>query len=393
LTAAATATTDYAAATGNPQGFSISQAAATISISNLPTSAAYNGSFTPTFTYSGNGTPTYTVTSNSPSYCSVGANNLVSFIGIGSCSLTAAATATTDYAAATGNPQGFSISQAASQIASLISSLNPVAPDTSVKFTATVSSSAGTPTGTVTFIDNSVTTLGQGNLLDGVATLTTSFTSAQAGSNSITAVYSGDTNFRVSNSGAFTENVIAFTIAPGSGSVTTQTVSAGGTATYSMSIAPSSGTTFPEAVTLTVSGMPSGATATITPSTWTQLTSTSWSLPANTALSAISLTIKLPATAAIHDQGNATGRTLPPVLWGLLLLPFGWKLRRAGKRMGRMIALVLLLTASLAAVTAVGGCGGSSGGGGGSQSSSYTITATATAGTVSKSTTFTLVVN
>jgi hypothetical protein len=307
--------------------------------------------------------------------------------------LTAAATATTDYAAATGNPQGFSISQAASQIASLISSLNPVAPDTSVKFTATVSSSAGTPTGTVTFIDNSVTTLGQGNLLDGVATLTTSFTSAQAGSNSITAVYSGDTNFRVSNSGAFTENVIAFTIAPGSGSVTTQTVSAGGTATYSMSIAPSSGTTFPEAVTLTVSGMPSGATATITPSTWTQLTSTSWSLPANTALSAISLTIKLPATAAIHDQGNATGRTLPPVLWGLLLLPFGWKLRRAGKRMGRMIALVLLLTASLAAVTAVGGCGGSSGGGGGSQSSSYTITATATAGTVSKSTTFTLVVN
>ena len=63
-----------------------------------------------------------------------------------------------------------------------------------VTLTAMVSSSVGTPTGTVTFFDgSSATPLGAGSLMNGVATLTVS--SLTVGSHSITAVYSGDANF------------------------------------------------------------------------------------------------------------------------------------------------------------------------------------------------------
>ena len=283
------------------------------------------------------------------------------------------------------------ISKAASQVATLISSSNPAAPNNSVTLTATVSSTAGTPTGSVSFVDNTSTTLGLGTLVGGTATLTTVFTDAQAGSNQIIAIYNGDTNYLGSSSGTLTETVMAFTLTPGSGSVTTQTVSSGGLATYDLSIAPTSGTTFPEAVTLTISGMPSGATATITPATWTRLTSNTWSFPANTALSAIALSIQLPSSASMLDWHGPSGRKLPPVLWGLLLLPFAYKLRRAGKRMSRTISLMLFLAVSLAAVTALGGCGGSSSSN--TQPSDYTLTVTATSGTVSSSTILTLIVN
>jgi sugar lactone lactonase YvrE len=116
LTAAATATTDYAAATGAPQSFTVGQATATISVSNIPASPVYNGSFTPAYTYSGNGSPTESVSSTTPGVCTV-SSGVVNFGGVGTCTLTAAATATTDYAAATGAPQSFTVGQATATIA------------------------------------------------------------------------------------------------------------------------------------------------------------------------------------------------------------------------------------------------------------------------------------
>jgi len=109
LTASTAATTDYAAATGTAQSFSIAQATPTISINDLPSSGIYGGSFTPTFANSGNGTAS--VASNSTSVCTV-TSGAVNYVGVGSCSLTASTAATTDYAAATGTAQSFSIAQA-----------------------------------------------------------------------------------------------------------------------------------------------------------------------------------------------------------------------------------------------------------------------------------------
>jgi hypothetical protein len=299
---------------------------------------------------------------------------------------------TTDYS---GSISGtLVIAKAGSQVANLASNSNPAAPGSQVTFTATVTSTAGTPTGTVTFTDNAGTTLGQGTLSNGVATVTVDFTNAQDGANSITAVYSGDANFLGASGGPLTETVMALSLSTGPGGVATQTVSSGGVAAYILGLTPPSGTSFPTAVTLTVSGMPAGATATISPSTWTQITSTSWSLPANTALTAITLSIQLPATSSrLEDRQDSTGRGLPPVLWGILLLPFAGILRRAGKRMRRATSLVLLLTASLAVATTLGGCGNGSSSSNTTQPSDYKITVTAASDSVSSSTTLTLVVN
>jgi hypothetical protein len=82
------------------------------------------------------------------------------------------------------------------------SSLNPSTFGALVTFTATVSPS--TATGTVTFKDDR-TVLGTGILSGGAAKLSTSTLSIA--SHSITAVYSGDTNFETSTSSTLTQTV------------------------------------------------------------------------------------------------------------------------------------------------------------------------------------------
>jgi hypothetical protein len=91
-----------------PGTLTIQQGTATISISNIPSNAVYSGSFTPTYLYSGTGTPTESTTSSTTSVCTV-SGSTVNFINLGTCTLTAHATATASTAAATGNPQSFTV--------------------------------------------------------------------------------------------------------------------------------------------------------------------------------------------------------------------------------------------------------------------------------------------
>jgi len=80
----------------------------------------------------------------------------------------------------------------------LTSSPNPSAVEQSVLLTATVAAQfGGSPTGTVTF-KSGTTTLGQGNVSDGQATLNYAFTSP--GTFPIVATYGGDANFLPSSS-------------------------------------------------------------------------------------------------------------------------------------------------------------------------------------------------
>jgi Bacterial Ig-like domain (group 3)/MBG domain (YGX type) len=76
------------------------------------------------------------------------------------------------------------------------SDANPSVFGQSVTFTATVSSAAGTPTGSVQFKDNSSPIGGPVDLSGGTASL--SIGTLSAGSHSITAEYKGDTNFKAS---------------------------------------------------------------------------------------------------------------------------------------------------------------------------------------------------
>jgi hypothetical protein len=83
----------------------------------------------------------------------------------------------------------------------LTSSVNPVAVNANTTLTATVHSTTGTPTGTVTFKSNGIP-IGTGTLTNGVATLVTSF--PLPGVDTLVAVYAGDAN----NQGTTTNTVL-----------------------------------------------------------------------------------------------------------------------------------------------------------------------------------------
>ena len=86
----------------------------------------------------------------------------------------------------------------------LVSSVNPSVFNEGVTFTATVTATSGTPTGTVTFKNGSAT-LGKATLSAGEAAFTTS--TLAVGAHSITAVYGGSTDFSGSTSPVLTQTV------------------------------------------------------------------------------------------------------------------------------------------------------------------------------------------
>src|ERR1051326_451382 len=92
----------------------------------------------------------------------------------------------------------------ANSATALASSLNPSTYGTNVTFTATVTSGAGTPTGTVTFKDGAAT-LGSPALSAGKATFSSSTLSV--GSHSITATYNGAGDYNTSVSSTLTQTV------------------------------------------------------------------------------------------------------------------------------------------------------------------------------------------
>jgi hypothetical protein len=107
--------------------------------------------------------------------------------------------------------------------------------------------------------------------------------------------------------------------------------------------------------------------------------------PANTPLEALSLTVQLPAAGARVEEWNH-GKT-PTLVWAILLLPLAGR-RRWGKRTAHhWLRLGLLL---LGVVGAIGQSGCGSSGFFAPGQASYTITVTATSGTLSHSTTLTL---
>ena len=289
----------------------------------------------------------------------------------------------TDY---TGSATRTLVVSAAASSVSLMPSANPAVLMNSVTLTATVSSIAGTPSGQVTFLDGT-TPLGSVALSSGVGALTTS--ALTAGVHSITATYATTGDFSGSSSSALSMTVVDLSVGSGGGSGGTgssQTSTPGGSASYTLNLTPTVGTTFPSPITLTVTGLPSGATATLDTGGWTQEAPTSWILAANQPVSNVSLVFQLPAQTAAAAPNNGPARDIPLVALGILLLPFARKWRSAGKRMSRRLCL-LLIAAGIAAVTGATGCGGSS-----SYSQTYNVTVTVTAGTLTHSTQLTLIV-
>ena len=189
----------------------VNQSSSTTAISSNANPSAFGQSvtFTATVTSTG-GIPTGTVTFKDGA-TTLGTGTLIS--GIANYSTTALALSSHSITAVYGGDGNFSTStssvltQAVNQSSSataISSGTNPSTFGQSVTFTATVTSSGGTPTGTITFKDGT-TTLGTGTLTGGVATYATS--ALLLNNHNITAVYAGDANFSVSTSSALTQMV------------------------------------------------------------------------------------------------------------------------------------------------------------------------------------------
>jgi hypothetical protein len=112
LTALVATGTNYGAGTGTAQMFTVSlNTPTTPSISNIPSNPAFGGGFTADVQTNGDGQTS--VTSSTPGSCTVASNTAVSFVGVGTCTLTAHLAAGIVYAAANGSAQSFNVGQAA----------------------------------------------------------------------------------------------------------------------------------------------------------------------------------------------------------------------------------------------------------------------------------------
>ena len=194
---------------------------------------------------------------------------------VGSNSITAVYGGDSTYAGSTSAAVSQTVNQASSST-TLKSSLNPSTSGQSVTLTANISGQfSGVATGTVTF-SNGSSSLGSPSVSNNMATLTT--TALPVGTDSISAVYSGDTNFTGSTSSTLNQVVNALTQAA--------------TPTFS----PAAGT-YTSAQTVTISDATSGATIYYT---------TNGSTP-TTSSSVYSSAITVSSTETINAIAAATG--------------------------------------------------------------------------------------
>ncbi len=234
--------------------------------------------------------------------------------------------------------------------------------------------------GTVTF-HNGTASVGTGTLTNGIATV--NVTSLPIGTDSLTAVYAGDTNFAGSTSSAVSETVIMpdFSIAANPASLS---ITQGGSSTSVITITPTGG--FSQALTLNCSGLPANSTCAFSPATVT---------PGGAAVTS-TMTIATDVKATNLARTRTTG-------WLALGMPFGpagfagvlglLGIRRRKTSPGKQSAMRMLLVLGAAAMglTAIG-CGG---GGPVTPAGTSTITVTASttvAGGPSHSSTLTLTI-
>jgi len=201
-----------------------------------------------------------------------------------------------------------------------------------------------------------------------------------------------------------TLTVASFTLSLNGAS--TQTVAAGGAATFNLTVSPVGSTTLFTAVTFTVSGLPPGATSTFSPTL----------VPAGNPATGVHLVIQTSNSSAAliteprgYAPGSPGASTVPTIQLAALLssthparqgslpfAPFGFGLVACGVFCGFRQFKVLrrgFAMVALAGITMVlAGCGGGLAVGPTASAGSYVVTVTASSGAQRASTSLTLVV-
>jgi N-acetylneuraminic acid mutarotase len=193
------------------------------------------------------------------------------------------------------------------------------------------------------------------------------------------ATASGYTNSSVGTAAYVISSGVDFALSATPASIT---AFPGDSLTYNISVLSVNGT-FNNAVALSASGLPAGATLSFSPATVT---------PGNAGATSV-MKIQLPSGVAMNRGNqsvpdmNSVARAITPVLAVLLLLPF-----RRVRKASRKLMLVLLILVSLGAVFGLSGCGSTASGYFGQQPQNYTITVTGTSGALTNTTTVSLTV-
>jgi large repetitive protein len=237
-------------------------------------------------------------------------------------------------------------------------------------FTAGVApqSGSGTPTGSVAFLDGS-SQIGMGTLNAGSASFSSS--SLSVGNHSISAAYSGDSNYVASSSAAINVTVTAQAAADYSLTMSNSTlaVAKGTSGTLTITLTPKNG--FKQAVGLACSGLPAGATCSFNPPN------------VNPVGGAVSTTLTVEAASASGTEIPSRGSLPGPRNMALYILAVALVgiVGMAGKRsaLGNMrFRRVALATATFAGLLITASCAGvvqkSA-----AQPASYMITVTASA--------------
>ncbi|MGA8764368.1 MAG: FG-GAP-like repeat-containing protein [Candidatus Sulfotelmatobacter sp.] len=324
----------------------------------------------------GSGTPTGTVTIQSGSAV-LGSGPLsggkfsasTTALPVGADSVSAAYSGDSHF-----QPRNVSLAQTvqkAGTSAVIASSANPGNPGTPVAFTITVApSTTGTPTGSVSLLDGA-TVLGTAPLSASAATVSVLL---NVGAHSITATYSGDSNFTASTAPVLTETISSpdFQVSPSPSSLT---VTPPGSATST--ITTSSGNGFDvTGVTLTCSV---SSTASLAPT----CTVGAMSVAGGTGSS--TLTVKTtgpqPALAQHAELRRSGGLFALGLLLPAMLLGTGFAKQNRQKLLGLCLAFVVLSGCLLQVACGGGGSTNTGGGGGtpGTPAGQYTVTVTGNA--------------
>ncbi|HTW49116.1 MAG TPA: Ig-like domain repeat protein, partial [Acidobacteriaceae bacterium] len=239
--------------------------------------------------------------------------------------------------------------------------------------TATVTSAAaGTITGVVTFY-NGTAELGSMQLQHGSPTVAFSTDTLPEGSNTLTAVYSGDNDFLGSTSAAVDQTISGFNLSFSSnGSIT---LLPGQTITLTVTVTPVYGA-YANPIAFSITGLPSGATYTFSPGS---------AMPGSNAVTT-TLTITIPP-ASSQSQAPVTFRDAGPALLAILMPAAAFYRKR---RRLRSILLALTAVCALGTLSTLSGCGTS--GFFNQPPKTYTITVTGSSGAAQHSTTLTVTV-
>jgi large repetitive protein len=269
-----------------------------------------------------------------------------------------------------------SITQATATISVNVSP--SVTPGTPVTINARVASTTtGVPTGSVSFYD-STTLLGTATLTNGAVSFSTSSLAAGV-AHQLGIVYGGDTNF-FANSTVSTTTVVVppldFSLAITGPS--SQTVIPGAAITYQATITPLYGS-YAGPVSFAVSGLPPGATVNFSPS----------SIPANAGTQTVAVTILTASGTAMRRPAPDDRRVKAFTLALLIPLLGAGSIRMRVKSLPRLVCLVLLVMGGAAASFALSGCG-SANGFLVQSPQNYTVSITATSGSMLHTATVTL---